>query len=157
MQEFLRKKSEMMTVSISQQTYSPSSKDSPEYLPFYVQKQYEPWVVGVATGIPSFLALVLAVILAVVCILQRKNYSWNQTNQHRDGQEEHEYESSTPRPPDDFYMTMMRGTTDIYVNEAQDKHHKPDIQTQAKPMRTKTPRKEPSVVESIYENHSPYH
>ncbi|OPJ84520.1 hypothetical protein AV530_015914 [Patagioenas fasciata monilis] len=118
---------------------------------------YEPWVVGVATGIPSFLALVLAIILAVVCVLQRKNYSWNQTNQHCDGQEEHEYESSPPRPPDDFYMTMMRGTTDIYINEAQDKHHKPDIQTQAKPMRTKQPRKEPSVVESIYENHSPYH
>jgi len=40
--------------------------------------QYEPWVVGVAAGIPSFLALVLAVILAVFCVLQWKNYSWTQ-------------------------------------------------------------------------------
>lgn len=35
-------------------------------------------MVGVAAGIPSFLALVLAVVLAVVCVRQWKNYSWNQ-------------------------------------------------------------------------------
>ncbi|KAM6265902.1 uncharacterized protein LJ264_005489 [Porphyrio hochstetteri] len=117
---------------------------------------YEPWVVGAAAGIPSFVALVLAVILAVFCVLQRKSYSCNQMNQHPSGQEEHEYESSPPRPPDDFYMTMMQATTNIYVNEEPDKHCKPDIQAQQKPMRMKKTRGEPSAVESIYENHPPY-
>lgn len=35
-------------------------------------------MVGVAAGIPTILALVFAVILAVVCVLRWKNYSWNQ-------------------------------------------------------------------------------
>ncbi|KAM6347263.1 uncharacterized protein FN964_009415 [Alca torda] len=122
---------------------------------------YEPWVVEVAAAIPSILALVLLVILAVVCVRQWKNYSWNQANQHPNGQEEHEYEheyeSSPPRSPDDFYMSMMQGTRNTYVNEDQDKHCKSDTQTQAKPVRTTKPRAEPPVVESIYENHPRCH
>lgn len=35
-------------------------------------------MVGVAAGIPTILTLVFAVILAVVCVLRWKNYSWNQ-------------------------------------------------------------------------------
>lgn len=54
-------------------------------------------------------------------------------------------------------MTMMPGMTNVYVNEDQDKHGKPDNQTQAKPLKTKKPRREPPVVECIYENCPPCH
>lgn len=50
-------------------------------------------------------------------------------------------------------MTMMQGTTSIYVNEDQDKHNELNIQTQPQPMGTKKPGRKSSVVEYFYENH----
>lgn len=116
---------------------------------------YKLWVVGVAAGIPSFLALVLAVILAVVCVLQWSNFRWKQTSECGEVQEEHEYEKSPPRPPNDIYLNVMEETTNIYVNEDQGKHFGTGIQTQARAPRMKKARREPTVMESVYENHPP--
>lgn len=49
----------------------------------------------------------------------------------------------------------MEETTNIYVNEDQGKHFGTGIQTQAKAPRMKKARREPTVMESVYENHPP--
>ncbi|OXB77674.1 UNVERIFIED_CONTAM: hypothetical protein H355_003503, partial [Colinus virginianus] len=114
---------------------------------------YKPWVVGVAAGIPSFLALILAVILTVVCVLQWSNFRWKQTSECREEREEHEYEQSPPRPPNDIYLNVIEETRNVYVNEDQGKHFGKAMKTQAKPPRVKKPTSQLPVTESIYENH----
>ncbi|KAG6925139.1 hypothetical protein G0U57_015345, partial [Chelydra serpentina] len=78
-----------------------------------------PLVFGLAAGIPSIVALVLGIILAVTCIRQRTCCSCNKAKQDEEVPEECKYEQTIPKLPKVSCVSMMKEPTNDYENEDQ--------------------------------------
>ncbi|TFK00327.1 sulfatase-modifying factor 1 [Platysternon megacephalum] len=78
-----------------------------------------PLVFGLAAGIPSIVALVLGIILAVTCIRQRTRCSCNKAKQGQEVAEECKYEQTIPKLPKVSCVSMMKEPTNAYENEDQ--------------------------------------
>lgn len=76
-----------------------------------------PLALGLAAGIPSIVALVLGIILAVTCIRQRTRCSCNKAKQGQEVPEECKYEQTIPKLPKVSCVSILKEPTNAYENE----------------------------------------
>ncbi|CAM5127995.1 unnamed protein product [Eretmochelys imbricata] len=99
-------------------TITPPTSDSTNVQPG-PSAMVNPLVFGLASGIPSIVALVLGIILAVTCIRQRTRCSCNKAKQGQEVLEECRSEQTIPKLPKISCVSMMKEPTNVYENEDQ--------------------------------------
>ncbi|KYO48170.1 hypothetical protein Y1Q_0001968 [Alligator mississippiensis] len=151
-----------MTGSTSQPPISNSTISTNINATVHECARFHSWEVALAAGIPICVVLALAIVLAVVCIRQRRSsHRGEHVNPHLPVSEESNYDRTLPVPQAVPYSTMIGQQTHVYVNE----NHKTSVFP--KPMQpphmgkanqhTDPTGQKPSAIdmESIYETCSP--